>query len=87
MISVTSGFRTPTYNDSIGGATNSVHIYSSHPEAVAVDHVSSTHAASEIQQFHDANTHPDGMGFYAGFTHVDNRNRIGWGDARWTGAG
>ena len=87
VIVVTSGFRTPNYNASIGGASNSVHIYSAHANAAAVDHVSSSHAASTLQQFHDANTHPDGMGFYAGFTHVDNRNRIGWADARWTGAG
>ena len=88
MIGVTSGYRTPTYNASIDGATNSIHMYNAHPNAAAVDHVSSTHSASELQQFHDANTHPDAMGFYAGFTHVDNRGRVGWPvPARWQGAG
>lgn len=87
-LGVTSGYRTRTYNTSIDGASNSVHIYDAHAAACAVDHVSGSHAASELQHFHDATTHPDGMGYYAGFTHVDNRGKIGWAvPTRWTGAG
>lgn len=88
-VHVNSGFRTRTYNASIGGASMSVHVYDAPwqhaPWAVAVDHVAAGASPSQVQAWHEAHTHPDGMGRYGSFTHVDNRNRIGWADSRWVG--
>ena len=88
-VHVNSGFRTRTYNASIGGASMSVHVYDAPwqhaPWAVAVDHVAAGASPGAVQAWHEANTHPDGMGRYGSFTHVDNRNRIGWADSRWVG--
>lgn len=88
-VHVNSGYRTLSYNASIGGASMSVHVYDANwqhsPWAVAVDHVAAGASPSQVQAWHEANTHPDGMGRYGSFTHVDNRNRIGWADSRWVG--
>lgn len=88
-VHINSGFRTIAYNASIGGASMSVHVYDApwqhSPWAVAVDHVAQGAPPSIVQNWHEANTHPDGMGRYGSFTHVDNRNRIGWADSRWIG--
>lgn len=89
VVHVNSGFRTKTYNASIGGATMSIHVYDADyqhdPFAVAVDHWAEGAAPPQVQDWHEAHTHPDGMGRYGTFTHVDNRNRIGWADSRWVG--
>lgn len=89
VVHINSGFRTLTYNASIGGASMSVHVYNAtwqhSPWACAIDHVSAGLAPSGVQAFHERETHPDGMGRYSVFTHVDNRNRIGWADSRWAG--
>lgn len=88
-VHVNSGFRTRSYNASIGGASMSVHVYDApwqhDPWAVAVDHTAQGASPSQVQAFHETHTHPDGMGRYSSFTHVDNRNRIGWADSRWVG--
>lgn len=88
-VHINSGFRTRTYNAAIGGASMSVHVYDApwqhSPWAVAVDHVCAQMSPGQVQNWHEANTHPDGMGRYGSFTHVDNRNRIGWADSRWIG--
>ena len=88
-VHVNSGFRTLAYNASIGGASMSVHVYNASwqhaPWAVAVDHVAAGASPSQVQDWHESHTHPDGMGRYGSFTHVDNRNRIGWADSRWVG--
>lgn len=88
-VHINSGYRTAAYNAAIGGATLSVHVYDApyqhDPFAVAVDHTAAGAAPSEVQAWHEAHTHPDGMGRYSSFTHVDNRNRIGWADSRWLG--
>lgn len=88
-VHINSGFRTRTYNASIGGASMSVHVYDApwqhDPWAVAIDHTCAGLPASAVYAFHETFTHPDGMGRYAAFTHVDNRNRIGWADSRWVG--
>lgn len=85
IVHINSGFRTRAYNASVGGASNSVHIYNEHPNAVAADHWQEGRSPAQVQAFHDSHTHPDGMGYYSSFTHVDNRNRIGWSDSRWNG--
>lgn len=89
LVSINSGFRTRTYNIRIGGASMSVHVYDApwqhDPWAVAIDHICGGLSPSGVQAFHERVTHPDGMGRYSVFTHVDNRNRIGWGDSRWAG--
>lgn len=88
-VHINSGFRTLSYNMRIGGASMSVHVYNASwqhsPWATAIDHVSDGLSPSGVQSFHESNTHPDGMGRYSVFTHVDNRNRIGWADSRWAG--
>jgi vacuolar-type H+-ATPase subunit I/STV1 len=88
-VHINSGFRTLTYNASIGGASMSVHVYNASwqrsPWAVAIDHVAAGASPSQVQDWHEGHTHPDGMGHYSSFTHVDNRNRIGWADSRWNG--
>jgi hypothetical protein len=86
VVHINSGYRTRSYNASVGGASNSVHIYDEHPGAAAVDHVAAGAGPPTVQNFHDNVTHPDGMGYYSVFTHVDNRNRIGWSDSRWHGS-
>lgn len=88
-VHINSGFRTLSYNASIGGASLSVHVYNGpwqhSPWAVAVDHVAAGASPPAVQAWHESHTHPDGMGRYSSFTHVDNRNRIGWADSRWVG--
>ena len=84
-VHVNSGYRTEAYNRQVGGASNSIHIYDQHPNATAVDHWAERMAPATVQNWHDAHTHPDGMGRYSSFTHVDNRRRIGWAFSRWWG--
>lgn len=88
-VHVNSGFRTLSYNAAIGGASMSIHVYNANwqhsPWAVAVDHTAAGASPSQVQAWHESHTHPDGMGRYSSFTHVDNRNRIGWADSRWIG--
>lgn len=88
-VHINSGFRTRSYNISIGGASMSVHVYDApwqhDPYAVAIDHTAQGASPPQVQNWHESNTHPDGMGRYGSFTHVDNRNRIGWSDSRWVG--
>jgi transposase len=85
VVHINSGYRDRAYNASIGGASNSVHIYDEHPAATAVDHWAEGADPPNVQTWHERNTYPDGMGRYSSFTHVDNRNRIGWPDSRWVG--
>lgn len=83
VVHVNSGYRTAAYNASVGGATNSIHIYDQHPGAVAVDHTSEGAAPSTVADFEEPLA--DGLGRYATFTHADNRCRIGWPKSRWYG--
>jgi hypothetical protein len=82
-VHVNSGYRTQSYNAGVGGESNSIHIYDLHPNAVAVDVHCDSGSAREWYDFTAGKA--DGRGLYATFHHADNRNRIGWGDATWSG--
>lgn len=81
-VSINSGYRTAAYNAAIGGATQSYHIYDLRKDHPAADHIQVGRPASAVQQWHDAHNPPDGMGYYAGFTHIDDRGYR----SRWWGA-
>jgi len=75
---ITSGYRCPTHNKAVGGASNSQHLYGTAadvkvPQGMTVDQLAK--AAEEVGF--------DGIGKYykQGFVHVDVR---GW-KARWVG--
>jgi len=88
-VSITSGYRHAAYNRRIGGASNSVHIYD-HPgrdgSAVAADIVCAKGTPSQWSAYLDS-LGAGGIGTYprSGFTHVDNRDRMGWPKSRWNG--
>ena len=87
-IYVTSGFRHQAYNTAIGGASQSVHIYD-YPgrdgSAVAADIVCRTGSPAQWADY-AASLGAAGTGSYSsGFTHIDNRDRMGWPDSRWAG--
>jgi hypothetical protein len=82
-VHVNSGYRTRSYNASIGGASNSIHIYDAHPQATAADHICASGGARAW--FDNTAGKADGRGLYSSFHHADNRNRIGWPDATWSG--
>lgn len=85
-IDVTSGFRHRAYNARIGGEDASVHIYD-YPgrdyRAVAVDFKCAR--GTPRDWYGTTAGKADGRGLYSTFTHADNRNRIGWPDAVWSG--
>jgi hypothetical protein len=70
----------------VGGEPNSVHIYD-YPgrnfAAVAVDITCETGSPEEWYAFTAGKA--NGRGIYATFHHADNRSRIGWSDATWSG--
>jgi uncharacterized protein YcbK (DUF882 family) len=82
-VHINSGYRTASYNASIGGASDSVHIYDNHPNAVAADFWCDKGNPNDWAAF--LSQKADGLGTYSTFVHADNRNRIGWSDARWYG--
>jgi hypothetical protein len=88
-IYITSGYRHQAYNSAIGGASASVHIYD-YPgrdgSAVAADIVCRTGTPSQWADY-AASLGAAGIGSYSrsGFTHIDNRDRMGWPKSRWTG--
>jgi len=82
VVSINSGYRTAAYNAAIGGASESYHVYTIRKTAPAADHIQSGRSAPAVQQWHEAHTPFDGMGFYAGFTHGDDRGYR----SRWYGA-
>jgi hypothetical protein len=83
-IRITSGYRHARYNASIGGASQSYHVYELRREKPAADHTAQNAAPSTLQRWYDSKPNPpDGMGYYAGFTHIDERGYR----SRWHGAG
>jgi hypothetical protein len=88
-IYVTSGYRHLAYNSAIGGASASVHIYDysgRDGSAVAADIVCRTGTPEQWADY-AASLGAAGIGSYSrsGFTHIDNRDRMGWPKSRWTG--
>lgn len=87
-VHITSGYRHRSYNAAIGGASQSVHIYD-YPgrghDAVAADFVCSSGTPAQWAEFLEA-LNPGGLCPYpgSGFTHVDNRQRVGMAPARWS---
>jgi len=78
-VGINSGHRPSAYNASIGGATNSQHIYDKN-NGTATDVVSSRWSPSKVYDFLD-NLGADGLGRYSSFTHVDSRGYR----SRWNG--
>jgi len=88
-IYITSGYRHQAYNSAIGGASASVHIYDysgRDGSAVAADIVCQKGSPSDWAAY-AAELGAGGVGAYprSGFTHIDNRQRMGWPTSRWTG--
>ena len=83
VVSINSGYRHARYNASIGGASQSYHVYELRKKSPAADHIQSGRSAGAVQQWHEAHNPFDGMGFYSGFTHGDDRGYR----SRWYGAG
>ena len=81
VVAINSGFRTAAYNASIGGASNSYHIYTVRSKAPAVDHVQGGRSPSGVAAWHDSHDAFDGMGRYSSFVHGDDRGY----SSRWTG--
>jgi Peptidase M15 len=85
-VHINSGYRPVEYNASVGGEPNSVHIYD-YPgrnfAAVAVDITCETGTPEDWYAFTAGKA--NGRGIYATFHHADNRSRIGWSDATWSG--
>ena len=82
-VSINSGYRPPSYNASIGGASNSQHLYSHNTpgsESVAADVVSSKWSVEKVHSFMD-DLNIGGLGRYSTFCHCDNRPT----KARWNG--
>jgi len=84
-VHINSAYRPSSYNASIGGELNSVHIYD-YPgrnfQAVAVDITCETGSPEEWYAFTTGKA--DGRGLYATFHHADTRGRIGWSTAIWS---
>jgi N-acetylmuramoyl-L-alanine amidase len=72
-INITSGYRCENHNAAVGGVKNSEHVQGSATDLV-VNGMSPAAVANAAENF-------DGLGRYAGFTHVDSRGY----KARWNG--
>jgi hypothetical protein len=86
---VNSGHRHASYNNSIGGASMSIHVYDGgyqkDPYAVAADCTFKGASPYAVYDFMSGLSDTGGCGKYGSFTHSDNRQRIGWDRSRWDG--
>lgn len=74
-VSINSGYRCPTHNKNVGGATNSQHL-----EGNATDFFISGVSPAAVYEYCDGLIGDSGgVGKYSGFTHIDNRGY----KARW----
>ena len=81
-ITITSGYRDPDYNISVGGGVSSQHV-----QFTAADIVARDHSADAVFEWLDASSWSPrlALGRYDTFTHLDTRNwvtRAAW-PARW----
>jgi uncharacterized protein YcbK (DUF882 family) len=74
-ITINSGCRCDSHNDSVGGSENSQHLYGR-----AADIVVDGLAADIVYGLLDTEEAASGLGSYDGWTHVDTRSN---GPARW----
>ena len=85
-VAVLSGYRSPAYNDRVGGVTRSQHMEGRAAD-IKADGVSPriVHALV-LRLYADGKLpHLGGLGEYPGFTHIDVRPREGGVLARWAG--
>jgi len=76
-VCITSGYRTPSHNKAIGGASRSQHIY-----GLAADIVVRGVKATEVADYAETLLkNRGGIGRYDNFTHIDVRNT----KSRWKG--
>jgi len=73
-VHITSGYRTPTYNRSVGGATKSQHMQGRAAD-ITVAGVSTDDLFSFVKRFMKTRGKGGGVGYYrkSGFVHVDIR--------------
>jgi len=80
-IKINSGYRSPSYNRSIGGASRSQHLLGKAAD-IRVDGISSRELRGIIEELiKDGRLNFKGIGAYTNFTHVDIREK----KARWNG--
>ena len=83
-VRINSGYRSPTYNKRIGGATNSYH---TRGQAADIWITSNTprQVYLMLDRYEVGTVPPDriGLGLYATFVHIDTRGQHG----RWAGTG
>jgi hypothetical protein len=74
-ITINSGYRCPTHNANVGGATNSQHLYGTAADIVVAG-ISPAKVYADLDPVWQG-----GLGKYSTFTHCDVRE----GNARWSG--
>lgn len=74
---INSGYRTPTYNKKVGGATYSQHLYGTAAD-IRISGVKPKEVAAYVETIMP---NSGGIGIYANFTHVDVRKK----KSRWKG--
>lgn len=78
-VTINSAYRCPNHNKSVGGASNSQHLYGRAAD-ITVKGVSPSTVASYVES--GPLKGKGGVGRYSNFTHVDTRTN---GPARWSG--